>query len=57
MKTYTVKQFQDDFDNLMNKVESGEYIGIVNEEGRKAVMIPVDDELIRIHTEMNNEAP
>lgn len=57
MKTYTVKQFQDDFDNLMNRVENGEHISIVNDEGRKAVMIPVDDELIRIHTEMNNEAP
>lgn len=57
MKTYTVKQFQDDFDNLMNKVESGEHIGIVNEEGRTAIMMPVDDELIRIYTEMNNEAP
>lgn len=57
MKTYTVKQFQDDFDNLMNRVESGEHIGIVNEEGKTAVMMPADDELIRIHTEMNNEAP
>lgn len=51
MKTYTVKQFQDDFDNLMNRVESGEHISIVNDEGRKAVMIPVDDELIRIYTD------
>lgn len=57
MKTYTVKQFQDDFDNLMTRVENGEHIGIVNEEGKTAVMMPADDELIRIHTEMNNEAP
>lgn len=56
MKTYTIKEFQDDFDNLMNKVENGEQIGIVDEEGRTAVMVPVDDELIKIHTELNNEA-
>ena len=54
--TYTVKEFQDDFDNLMNRVEGGEHIGIVNEDGRKAVMMPVDDELIRIYTDLNNEA-
>jgi len=56
MMTYTVKEFQDDFDNLMNRVEGGEHIGIVNEDGRKAVMMPVDDELIRIYTDLNNEA-
>lgn len=56
MKTYTVKQFQDDFDNLMNKVEGGESIGIVDEDGRTAVMVPADDELIQLYTELNNEA-
>lgn len=54
--TYTVKEFQDDFDNLMNRVEGGEHIGIVNEEGRTVVITPVDDELIKIYTELNNEA-
>ena len=29
---------------------------IENENGNKAVMIPADDELIRIHTELNNDA-
>lgn len=57
MKTYTVKEFQDDFDDFMNRVENGEHIGIVDEEGKEFVMIPVDDELIQIYTEMNNEAP
>lgn len=51
MKTYTVQQFQEDFDNLMTRVENGEHIGIVNEEGRTAVMVPVDDELIQIYTD------
>jgi prevent-host-death family protein len=56
MKTFTVKEFQDNFDNLMNRVENGEHMIIVNEEGQRAVMIPAEDELIRIHTELNNEA-
>ena len=56
MKIFTVEEFQEDIDNLMNRVENGEHIGIVNENGKKAVMIPADDELIRIHTELNNEA-
>lgn len=57
MKTYTVEEFQNDFDNMMNRVEKGEHIRIVNEEGNAAVMVPVDDELIQIYTDLNNEAP
>ena len=57
MKTFTVEEFQENFDNLMNRVENGEHIGIVNVDGQRAVMIPAEDELIRIHTELNNEAP
>ena len=55
MEIYTVEEFQNDFDNLMNRVENGESIGIVNESGQTAVMMPADEELIRIHTELNNE--
>ena len=50
-------EFQERFDELIGRVESGEYIGIMDENGRAAVMIPADDDLIRIHTELNNEAP
>ena len=60
MKTidfYTVKHWQENWEELMSKVESGEHIGIVNEEGHKAVMIPADDELIKMYREMNDEAP
>ena len=41
---------------MISRVENGEHIGIENENGNKAVMIPADDELIRIYTELNNEA-
>lgn len=59
MKTidfYTVEYWQDNWEELMSKVESGEHIGIVNEEGHKAVMLPADDELIKMYREMNDEA-
>ena len=56
MEVFTVEEFQERFDELMERVENGEHIGIVNEDGQAAVMMPTDDELIRIHTEENNEA-
>lgn len=39
----------------MEKVENGETIGIENDKGERAVMVPADDELIRIYKEQNNE--
>lgn len=57
MEVFTVEEFQERFDELIERVENGEQIGIVDENGKAAVMVPVDDELIRIHTEENNEAP
>ena len=56
MEIFTVEEFQEKFDELMERVEGGEHIGIVDENGKAAVMIPADDDLIRIHTEENNEA-
>ena len=56
MEIFTVEEFQERFDELMERVENGEHLGIVNEAGQAAVMMPADDELIRIHTEENNEA-
>ena len=41
----------------MERVEDGETIGVENEKGERAVMLPADDELIKIYTELNNEAP
>ena len=56
MEVFTVEEFQEKFDELMDRVENGEHIGIINDSGQAAVMMPADDELIRIHTELNNEA-
>jgi antitoxin (DNA-binding transcriptional repressor) of toxin-antitoxin stability system len=56
MEVFTVEEFQERFDELIGRVENGEHIGIIDENGKAAVMIPADDDLIRIHTELNNEA-
>ena len=64
MKKFTVEQFQEDFDNLLERVENGESF-IITSEGKEVVIMPakdyeyivdtvdgiVDDEVIRIHTD------
>ena len=50
MEKFTVEEFQEDFDNLLERVENWESFIITSEHG-DAMMIPVDDELIRIHTD------
>jgi prevent-host-death family protein len=59
MEKFTVEEFQSNFDNLMERVENGESFTITSEYG-DAVIIPYTqeaEELIRIHTELNNDAP
>jgi antitoxin (DNA-binding transcriptional repressor) of toxin-antitoxin stability system len=56
MKFYSVEYWQENWEELIDKIENGESIGITNGK-HKAVMVPADDELIRIYTEQNNEAP
>jgi len=57
MNFYSVEYWQENWDTLLDRVENGETIGIENTEtGERAVMIPADDELIRLYTEYNNEA-
>ena len=50
MKFYSVEYWQKNWDKLMEKVENGETIGIENNRGERAVLMPADEELIRIHT-------
>ena len=51
-----MKHWEENFDDLLERVEKGETIGIENENGDKAVMVPADDEIIKLYTELNNEA-
>ena len=55
-EVFTVKEWEDNWDELFARVENGETIGVVNEDGRTANMMPADDELIRMYTE-HDEAP
>jgi len=56
MEIYTVEEFQERWDEMISRVENGEHIGIINEDGQAAVMVPAEDEFFRIYTENNNEA-
>jgi hypothetical protein len=61
LESFTVEEFQSNFDNLIERVQNGESFVIKSEYGN-AIMVPykevvrifedanVDDELIRIHT-------
>lgn len=62
LQSFTVKEFEKDFDVLIDRVEKGESFIIKSEQGN-AVMIPynevvqilkesgVNDDIIRIHTD------
>lgn len=55
MEKFTVEEFQEDFDNLLERVENGESFIITSKHG-DAMMIPYSqykeaDDFIRIHTD------
>ena len=65
LQSFTVEEFQTNFDNLMNRVENGECF-IIKDGKKSAVIVPyretikyaldslkpsVEDELIRLHTD------
>ena len=63
LQSFTIEEFQENFDTLMNRVENGESFIITSEHGN-AVMVPykevveiceeadVDfEEIVRIHTD------
>jgi PHD/YefM family antitoxin component YafN of YafNO toxin-antitoxin module len=57
MEIFTVQEWEKRFDELFERVENGERIGIINEDGKAAVMLPANDELIKMYKEENMEAP
>ena len=62
LESFTVEEFQSDFDNLMERIDNGESFIITSEHG-SAVMVPykevvqvfedcgVSDDIIHIHTD------
>ena len=51
LQSFTIEEFQSDFDNLMNRVESGESFIIKSEHGN-AVIVPYK-EVVSICEEVN----
>ena len=57
MEVFTLEEWEKNFDELYSRVENGESIGIIREDGKAAVMMPADEaEFLRIHTTDNNDA-
>ena len=56
MEIFTVKEWEENFDEMIERVENGERIGIIGEDGQAAVMVPANDDFFRIHIE-HNDAP
>ena len=57
MEIFTVQEWENRFDELFERVEKGETIGVVREDGKAAVFMPSDEaEFLRIHTTDNNDA-
>ena len=53
MEFFSVEYWQEHWDTLIERVEKGETIGIINEDGNKAVMVPADDDIIRMYRDHN----
>lgn len=56
IEKFTVEEFQARFDELMARVETGEHIAITDGEN-SAILVPATDDIVRLYTELNNEAP
>ena len=57
MEVFTLEEWEKNFDELYSRVENGESIGIIREDGKAAVMMPADEaDFLRIHTTENNDA-
>ena len=56
MEIFTIEEAQERWEELVERAENGEHIGIVKEDGTAAVLMPTDDEMYRIYHYDNNEA-
>ena len=57
MEVFTLQEWEENFDELFKRVEEGETIGVMRDDGKAAVFMPADEvEFLRIHTTENNDA-
>ena len=54
MEKITIDGLQKNFDDYIKRVENGESFIVEDSKGRSVVMVPADEEVIRIHTEHND---
>ena len=54
MKKLTIKDYKENFDSILKRVENGEKIFVTN--GKDGAILESDD-FVKIHTELNNDAP
>ena len=43
MEVFTLEEWENNFDALFKRVEEGETIGVVREDGKAAVFMPADE--------------
>ena len=53
MEVFSVEEFQERWDELITRVEEGEALGIVNENGNAAVMVSSDDPVYQMYCDHN----
>ena len=51
-----MEHWQKNWEQLIERVENGETIGVENDKGERAVMMPADDDIMKLYREQNNEA-
>ena len=44
-----MEEFQKNFDNIIERVENGERVVIIDDNNKASVMIPIADDFVRIH--------
>ena len=56
MEIFSLKEWEENFDELFARVENGERLGIVREDGKAAVFMPADDELLQLYTDQEESS-
>jgi len=56
MEIFSLKVWEENFDELFARVENGERLGIVKEDGTAAVFISENDELLKLYTDHEEDS-
>ena len=49
MEVFSVQEWETRFDELIERVENGEHIGVVREDGKSAVFVPAEDPILELY--------